>query len=191
MSTPSHQLSDLTTESERSFSSYIRSDRMNALLVCSLFLLSLVALRASSAPIEQPTFKILSLHSARFMSVTPNGDVHAKAGDSSDPSTNFYQHTRSFPKVSYESFQNPGKFLILDDKTGQLRVEEPQEDNEVFLQIAHPTHYGFYALKSHVSSDCYVAFDVHGSVSTDPHICDDATLHGGHGLYTTIQIFQM
>lgn len=125
------------------------------------------------------------------MSATPNGDVHAKAGDPSDPSTDFIQHTRGFPKVSYESIQNPGRFLVLDEKTQQLRVEEPADGNEVFLKIAHPTVWGFYALKSHSGSDCYVAFDMYGSVSTNPSICDEDELHSGHGLHTSIQIIQM
>ena len=163
---------------------------MNSQLICSLLLLSLVALKASSAP-AQTTYKILSLHSAKFLSSTPNGDVHAKAGDTSDPSTDFYQHTHDFPKVSYESVQNPGKFLVLNKETGQLRVEEPEEDNELFLQLLHPTMYGFYALRSHVAPECYVAFDIHGSVSTDPHICDEEGLHSGHGLYSTVHVYHM
>ena len=163
---------------------------MSTSLISSLLLLALVVLRANTAPVR-PTYKILSLHSAKFVSSTQNGGVHAKAGDPSDPSTNFYQDTHGFPKVSYESVQNRGKFLILDKKTGQLRVEEPQDDNEVFLQIAHPTIYGFFALKSHASSGCYVAFDIHGSVSTDPHICDEDGLHSGHGFPTSVQIINM
>ena len=164
---------------------------MSTSLISGLLLLSLIALQASSAPV-QPKFKILSLHSAKFLSSTANGDVHAKAGDTTDPSTDFYQHTGQFPKVSYESVQNPGKFLVLDEESGQLRVEEPQDDNEVFMQIAHPLNYGLFALKSLNShASCYVAFDIHGSVSTDPHICDEDGLHSGHGLHTSVHIFPM
>jgi hypothetical protein len=164
---------------------------MYAPLVSGLILLSLVVFEASSAPV-QPKYKILSLHSAKFVSSTQNGDVHAKAGDTNDPSTDFYQHTREFPKVSYESVQSPGKFLILDEETAQLRVEEPRDGNEVFMQVQHPLNYGLFALKSYASrADCYVAFDLHGAVSTDPHICNEDELHSGHGLATSVHILAM
>ena len=165
---------------------------MSTSLVSGLLLVALVVLEASSAPAVQPKFKILSFHSAKFVSYTPNGDVHAKAGDTSDPSTDFYQHTQEFPKVSYESVQSPGKFLILDEETGQLRMEEPRDNNEVFMQVQHPLNYGMFALKSYASrADCYMAFDIHGSVSTDPHVCDEHRLHSGHGLHTAIHILSM
>lgn len=163
----------------------------SSIVSSSLFLLALVASMANSLPV-QATFKILSLHSARFVSSTANGDVHAKAGDASDPSTTFYQHTMEFPRVSYESAQYPGKFLVLDSTNGQLRVEEPtDEGNEVFMRIAHPTSYGLFALKSDVSHDCYVAFDHYGDVSSDPHICDGDALHSGHGFHTAVHIIDM
>lgn len=140
----------------------------------------------SPPPIRrEPKFKILSLHSTRLLSVTPNGDVHAKAGDPSDPSTDFYLRTHDFPRVSYESVQNPGKFLVIDHKTGQIRVEVPEDDNEKFMQIAHPTIYGFYALKW---MDCYIAFDKYGSVPTNPGICDKELQNLRH---TSIHVFQL
>ena len=170
---------------------------MSAHKLSVVFLLSALAaliIRGSSAPTAPPTmpqFKILSLFSRRLVSITPNGDVHAKAGDSGDPSTNFYEHTLEFPKVSYESVQNRGMYLVLDDKTGQVRVETPEDDNEVFMKIQHPTMYGFYALRSVNNKDCYIAFDFFGSVSTNPSICDGDELHSGHGLHTSVHIYQM
>lgn len=170
---------------------------MSAHKLSVVFVLSALAaliIRGSTAPTAPPTmpqFKILSLFSRRLVSITPNGDVHAKAGDSGDPSTNFYEHTLEFPKVSYESVQNRGMYLVLDDKTGQVRVETPEDDNEVFMKIQHPTMYGFYALRSVNNKDCYIAFDFFGSVSTNPSICDGDELHSGHGLHTSVHIYQM
>ena len=161
---------------------------MSSSLISALLLLTVALLGVSSLPVgrEEPVFKILSLHSTRLMSVTPNGDVHAKAGDTSDPSTDFYQHTHSFPRVSYESVQSPGKFLVLDDKTGELRVQEPEDDNELFLQISHPTMFGFFALKSHANDDCFVAFDRFGSVV--PDLCNPEIHNDRH---TSIHVFQL
>jgi hypothetical protein len=144
-----------------------------------LFVLALTLQRVISAPVaevpengEMPKFKILSFHSRQLVSTTPHGDVHAKAGDSSDPSTDFYQHSHGFPKVSYESVQQPGKYLVINQETGEIRVEVPEKDNEIFLKIAHPVVFGLFALKSYSSMDCYVAFDRFGSVPTDPGVCD-------------------
>lgn len=118
----------------------------------------------------------------------PNGDVHAKAGDPTDPSTDFYRHTHQFPKVSYESAHQPGKYLVLDHENGELRVEEPEDGNELFLQITHPTMNDFFALASHSNTDCYVAFDRYGSVATEPGLCDPEIEDNHH---TSIHVFRI
>ena len=164
-------------------------------VVC-LIILALTLQRVISAPVvseveqvgELPKFKILSFHSRQLVSATPRGDVHAKAGDSSDPSTDFYQHTHEFPKVSYESVQYPGKYLVIDQETGQIRLEVPDKKNEIFLKIAHPIVFGLYSLKSYSSKDCYIAFDRVGSVPTDPGVCDPALQTD---LHTSVHVYHM
>ena len=143
----------------------------------SIIVLVLAVLPAFSAPVQkllQQRYQIISLHSSKFLSVTPNGDVHAKATDPTDPSTEFFLRTHSFPHVSYESVQNEGKYLVINPKNGEIRVEIPDGTSEKFEEIAHPSLHGFLALRS--PKGCYVAFDMHGSVATEPGVCDKEIL---------------
>ena len=163
-----------------------------ALFALAALTVSWLIPRGSSAPFqtpERPKFKILSLHSMQLVSATPHGDVHAKSGNSNDPSTDFYQNSYAYPKVSYESVAYPDKYIIIDDKTGEIRVETPEDDNEILRQIMHPTVYSSFALQSYKNTNCYLAFDRYGEVSTDPGICDDNELHTGHGLHTSVHVY--
>ena len=135
----------------------------------------LTALSVHAAPLPQAVeqrYQLISLHSGKFLSVTPSGDVHAKATDPTDPSTEFYLRTREFPYVSYESVQNVGHSLVIDADNELVRVEEPNgEGNEIFEEVGLQ-HTGYFALKSK-SESCYVAFDMHGAVSMEPSVCDE------------------
>lgn len=144
----------------------------------TLFVLILTVLSVTAAPIKRdiakvPKFKIFSLKSTRLLSATPNGDVHAKASDRDDPSTDFYLRTHGHDalRVSYESVLYPGKFLVIDEETGQIRVDVPEDGNEKLLQIPHQRAIGFETLRSEKNMDCHVAFDKYGSVTQDPGIC--------------------
>lgn len=146
----------------------------------TLFLLTLTVLCVSAAPVKRddsevakiPKFKIWSSHSMKLLSVTPSGDVQAKASDWNDPSTDFYLRTHGHDtlRVSYESVHAPGTFLYIDEETGQIRAGVPEDDNEKLLQTPHP-HDG-YALRSEKNLDCHIAFDRYGSVPTNPSVCD-------------------
>lgn len=145
----------------------------------TLFVLTLTVLAVTAAPTKRdipqvPKFKIFSLKSTRLLSATPNGDVHAKASDRDDPSTDFYLRTHGHDalRVSYESVLYPGKFLVIDGETGQIRVDVPEDGNEKLLQIPHQRAIGFETLRSEKNMDCHVAFDKYGSVTQDPGVCD-------------------
>lgn len=144
------------------------------IIITVLLSVALAALNVHSAPLPQAVeqrYQLISLHSGKFLSVTPSGDVHAKATDPADPSTEFYLRTHEFPHVSYESVQNVGHSLVVDADNGLVRVEEPNgQGNELFEEIGLQ-HTGYFALKSK-SESCYVAFDMHGAVSTEPGVCD-------------------
>ena len=142
--------------------------------VAVLLVVAVVVLSANSAPTHKSTiqlYQILSRHSDNFLSVTPSGDIQAKASHQTDPSTLFIRRNHEFPYVSFESNFTRGHSIIIDAKRQLIRVEQPQSGNELFKEVGHLYDGISVALQSK-DTPCYLAFDLHGGVTSQ--LCEDA-----------------
>ena len=143
-------------------------------IIAGLLVIAVIVLSANSAPTHRTNiqlYQLLSRHSDNFLSVTPSGDIQAKASHQTDPSTLFIRRDHKFPYVSFESNLTRGHSIVIDAKKQMIRVEPPQSGSELFKEVGHLYDGISVALQSK-DTPCYLAFDQHGGVASQ--LCEEA-----------------
>ena len=161
----------------------------NRSLFIAALLVVLWALPGSCAPAEpklqRNVYRILSESSGKHVGVTRGGRVHAHANHPSKFDTitfvanvNGYlpfsvaRRTLFYPSsnpidgtMKFESVKFRGRYLILDENKGRIRLGEAQNGNEKFIiEKINPL---FYVMKPANRVDCFMAFDEEGEL-VDP-----------------------